>query len=295
MLTAGVIGWPVAHSKSPLIHRFWLAKLGLDGDYSRFAVHPDHLGDAIRALPALGLRGVNVTVPHKVAVMAHLDAADDLARAVGAVNTVIVKEGQLVGYNTDVAGFRQPLDAAMAASPQIGKIDTLYALLGTGGAARAAATALRGHEVTIFGRNKSKSDALADELGLGAAYGFSGVLDDLATAFSFRNDPSYASVTDTNGPGQRYSHVIVNATTLGMSGEPPLRIDLDGYPDDTIVYDLVYSPVETQLLAAARARGMTVIDGLEMLVAQAAFGFELFFGAPAPREHDAELRALLTA
>ncbi len=104
MISAGVIGWPVAHSKSPLIHRFWLAKLGLDGDYGRFPVHPDGLGEAIRALPALGLRGVNVTVPHKVAVMAYLDRVDALAAKVGAVNTVVVEDGALAGYNSDVAG-----------------------------------------------------------------------------------------------------------------------------------------------------------------------------------------------
>ncbi len=113
MKTAGVIGWPVAHSKSPLIHRFWLAKLGLDGDYTRFAVAPERLGEAIRALPALGLAGVNVTVPHKVAVMAYLDRVDPLAAKVGAVNTVVVEDGALVGYNTDVAGFMEPLRALL--------------------------------------------------------------------------------------------------------------------------------------------------------------------------------------
>ena len=107
--SAGVIGWPVAHSKSPLIHRFWLTKLGIDGDYGRFPVHPDSLGTAIRALPALGLRGVNVTVPHKVAVMDHLDRVDPVAARIGAVNTVVVEAGELVGYNTDARGFMEPL------------------------------------------------------------------------------------------------------------------------------------------------------------------------------------------
>ena len=112
MIAAGVIGWPVAHSKSPLIHRFWLAKLGLDGDYGRFAVAPERLGEAIRALPALGLAGVNVTVPHKEAVMAYLDRVDPAAAQVGAVNTVVVEDGAFVGHNTDVAGVAEALGGA---------------------------------------------------------------------------------------------------------------------------------------------------------------------------------------
>ena len=286
MRSAGVIGWPVAHSKSPLIHRFWLAKLGLDGDYGRFAVAPEQLGDAIRALPALGLAGVNVTVPHKVAVMPHLDRIDDLAARVGAVNTVVVKDGALVGYNTDVAGFIEPLNTLMQ-RPGRGKwLD----LIGTGGAARAVAAAWHQNDsgLTIYARDRAKAAALGVEVGLSDDEEDYPDLSDLQRS-TIRPNPAY------RGNGRGYDHVIVNATTLGMAGQPALAINLDDYPDDTIVYDLVYAPLETPLLAAARARGLRTIDGLAMLIGQAATAFVLFFGAPAPREHDAELRALLTA
>ena len=295
MRSAGVIGWPIAHSKSPLIHRFWLAKLGLDGDYGRFAVQPDNLGAAIRALPALGLAGVNVTVPHKVAVMAHLDRVDPLAAKVGAVNTVVVEYGLLVGRNSDVEGFLEPLLPVLAERdlPPTHVAD-LYNLIGTGGAARAVAVALSGYEVTIFGRDAAKAAALADELGLGAKYGFSGSLAAIDRPTQ-EFDPAYPDVKLNMGADQRYSYILINATTLGMTGQPALAINLDNYPDDTIVYDLVYAPLATPLVVAARARGMRTIDGLAMLIGQAAAAFERFYGAPAPREHDAELRALLAA
>ncbi len=153
MISAGVIGWPVAHSKSPLIHRFWLAKLGLDGDYGRFAVAPERLGEAIRALPALGLKGVNVTVPHKVAVMAFLDRVDLLAAKVGAVNTVSVEDSRLVGYNTDVEGVRIALAGVDLDAASV-------VVIGAGGAARAAVAALDGKrtaEVLVVARDPAKA------------------------------------------------------------------------------------------------------------------------------------------
>ncbi len=291
--SAGVIGWPVAHSKSPLIHRFWLAKLGIDGEYGRFPVHPDNLGAAIPALPKLGLRGVNVTVPHKVAVMPHLDRIDDTATRIGAVNTVVVDNGDIIGFNTDAVGFFAPLQGAMDDFPA-DRIATLITLIGTGGAARAVASALGGMEVTVYGRDPGKAAELADSFGLGggSAYGSSGDLADLANATWY---DKIAGTPLDDKVDQRYNKVIVNATSLGMTGQPALAIDLRPYPDDTVVYDLVYAPLETPLLAAARARGMRTIDGLQMLVGQAAVAFELFFSHPAPRDHDAELRRLLTA
>ncbi len=293
MRSAGVIGWPVAHSKSPLIHRFWLAKLGLDGDYGRFAVHPDRLAEAIRALPALGLAGVNVTVPHKVAVMEFLDRVDPLAAKVGAVNTVVVEDGALVGYNTDVEGIADALRAPLAVLAN-DRVATRYALIGTGGAARAAAQALSGEEVTVYGRDLAKAAELADTfaLGGGSAYGFS---RDIAELADVRWYGEIAGTPRDSRAHPRYSQVVVNATTLGMAGQPPLAIDLAPFPGDTVVFDMVYAPLETSLLRAARERGLRTVDGLAMLIGQAAAAFELFFGAPAPREHDAELRALLTA
>jgi shikimate dehydrogenase len=263
---AGVIGWPIKHSKSPLIHRFWLGKLGLDGDYSRFPVAPERLGDFLRALPAMGLRGVNVTVPHKLAVMPHLDVLAPGAAAVGAVNCIIVGDaGRLSGHNTDVAGITGPAGAALAGRPML--------LIGSGGAARAgaaAAVAGKASALWIMARNAAAAGALLASTGLPGGV--------LAMA-----DPLPGDVG-----------LLFNATTLGMAGQPPLNLDLSPLPDDATVFDAVYAPLDTPLLVAARARGLATIDGLEMLIGQAAEAFRLFYGADAPRGHDAELKELLT-
>ena len=263
---AGVIGWPIKHSKSPLIHRFWLGKLGIDGDYSRFPVAPDHLGRFLKALPAIGLRGVNVTLPHKLAVIPHLDALAPGAAAVGAVNTIIVGEtGRLTGHNTDVAGITVPAGAALAGRPML--------LVGSGGAARAgAAAAVAGgaSALWIMARNFDAAGQLLASTGLPG-----GVLT--------MADPLPA---DTG--------LLFNATTLGMTGQPPLVLDLSPLPPDAVVFDAVYAPLDTPLLLAARARELATIDGLSMLIGQAAEAFRLFFGAEPPRQHDDELRSLLT-
>ena len=270
MKSAGVIGWPVAHSKSPLIHRFWLAKLGLDGDYGRFAVAPESLGDAIRALPALGLRGVNLTVPHKVAVLAYLDRIDALAAKVGAVNTVVVEDGALVGQNTDV-------DGCWAALAGVRLDGASVVIIGAGGAARAAVAALEGArtaEVLVVARDPAKAVAITRPFDLfGVGVPFEGLADRATTA-----------------------DVLINASPLGMAGQAVFdETVLDAVAGGSAtIFDMVYAPLETPLLAAARARGRRTIDGLAMLVGQAAAAFELFYGAAAPREHDAELRALLT-
>ena len=261
--SAGVIGWPVAHSKSPTIHRFWLGKLGLDGDYSRFPVQPENLGTAIRALPALGLRGVNVTIPHKVAVMAHLDRIDAAAAAVGAVNTVHVTADGLVGYNTDVAGIAGPIaHLALAGRPVV--------ILGAGGAARAALAVARQLDgpVTLVNRSADRATALLAEM-------------------------QVAGTVQAPGVALPAAALLINATSLGMTGQPPLDIDLTPLAADACVFDCVYAPLDTPLLQAARARGLTTIDGLSMLIGQAAAAFELFYGAPAPRQFDDALRALL--
>ncbi|WP_374389464.1 shikimate dehydrogenase [Sandaracinobacter sp.] len=262
MRTAGVIGWPIAHSKSPAIHRFWLRALGIDGDYSRFAVRPDELGAAVRALPALGIAGVNVTVPHKVAVLDWLDGASAEAAAIGAVNTVLVRDGGLWGTNTDIEGFAGPL---------AGRHVEHAVVVGAGGAARAVLPALARlgvRRITVMNRSVAKARALLEGLEIeGDAV------------------PLAAAAPDAD--------LLVNASSLGMKGEPPLRLDLGALPDGATVYDIVYAPLETELLAAARARGLRTIDGLEMLVGQAAVAFELFYGAKPPRGRDAELRALL--
>lgn len=263
---AGVIGWPIAHSKSPIIHRFWLDALKIDGDYSRFPVAPGRLEAFLAAMPAIGLRGVNVTVPHKLLAIPHLHALSPGAAAVGAVNTILVDTyGRLTGHNTDVAGILCPSAGAMVARGVL--------LLGSGGAARAAgaaSVASGAHSLFVCARNQAEARQLQRASGLPGAV-----------------IPWGAPLPDDIG-------LLFNATQLGMVGQPSLEIDLSPLPHDAVVFDAVYAPLETRLLAAARARGLRTIDGLEMLVGQAAEAFRLFFGADAPRHLDAELRALLT-
>lgn len=263
---AGVIGWPIAHSKSPRIHRFWLGKLGLDGDYSRFPVAPALLGRFLHALPAMGLRGVNVTVPHKLAVMAHLDVLSVGAVAVGAVNTIVVGEdGRLTGYNTDVAGITGPAGNAIYGRPML--------VIGSGGAARAGMAAAHAGGASALWVMARKLDVAGELL---AASGLPGGVLELGNR-----------LPDNIG-------LVFNATTLGMAGQPALQLDLSPLPDDAVVFDAVYAPLDTALLQAARARGLATIDGLAMLIGQAADAFRLFFDAEAPRQHDDELRGLLT-
>ncbi len=277
--SAGIFGWPVAHSKSPLIHRFWLEKLGMDGEYGRFPVEPEKLGEAIRALPALGLRGVNVTVPHKQAVMAHLDRVDPLAERIGAVNTVAVENGMLVGYNSDAAGFLEPLRPLLNQN----WLMRMARIIGTGGAALAVAHALHGEGfiTVIIGRNVEKAKALRN--------GYEPD-DSLVATLDHVRQPSDFEWTDRSG----VLDLVVNTTSLGMKGQPALDLDFSHVPPGAIIYDIVYAPLETPLLAEARARGHQTIDGLAMLIGQAAVAFEKFYGAAPPREHDAELRELLT-
>lgn len=292
---AEVIGDPIAHSKSPLIHNFWLEKLGIEAEYRRVHVRSEELVDYIGSRSAdPDWRGCNVTVPHKEAVIPILDRLDPLASEVGAVNTIVRNDGLLVGFNTDVAGVREPFTRLERRAKPDNYVATLIEVIGAGGAARAVGAAFKGGEITFYNRTREKAAALANEFSGGAEYGFAAELDDLPKQ-PFVYDPGFPDVKPNRGEHQRYNYVIVNASTLGMAGQPEVPINLDFYPDDTIVFDMVYAPPETGLLKAARARNMRTIDGLEMLVGQAASAFELFFGQPAPREYDAELRSLLTA
>jgi shikimate dehydrogenase len=265
---AEVIGDPIAHSKSPLVHGFWLDKLGIDADYRRCHVTADELADYIasrRADPAW--RGCNVTLPHKQAMLDLVDDPGEIRDTIGAINTVArAADNSLFGTNTDAAGFYTPIaDVDLAGQPVV--------VIGTGGAARAVLFALSKcavGPVTLLARNPLKGAALLSHFRL------KGQVKPLDAAL-----PPVA--------------LLVNASSLGMAGQPPLVLDLDPLPDDAIVYDVVYAPLQTELLAAAEARGLDTVDGLEMLVGQAAIAFEIFFDAPPPREHDAALRALLTA
>lgn len=265
---AEVIGDPIGHSKSPLIHRFWLEKLGLTGDYKAQHVKADDLGRYFaerREDPSW--RGCNITVPHKEAALAHVADPGGVRQSIGAINTVFRDEaGGIASTNTDAAGFWSPISGLdLAGKPVI--------VIGAGGAARAVLFALARvgvGEVTIFNRTPLKAAALLSSFGL------------------------KGKVLPLGAPLPPAA-LLVNTSTLGMTGQPPLDLDLAPLPNDAIVYDIVYAPLETRLLLAAEHRGLETVDGLDMLIGQAALAFELFFDAEPPREHDDDLRTLLTA
>ncbi len=279
---AEVIGDPIAQSKSPLIHNFWLGKLGIDAEYRACHVQPGELADYLtRRRGDAEWRGCNVTMPHKQAVMPLLDVVDPEASAIGAVNTVVCEpDGRLVGYNTDAVGFLEPLRVELA-QPHLFR---MARILGAGGAARAIVAALAGQGFTLVlaARDPGKARALLDELAPGGEH-HAVELAQFAPPTEFEFDDR----------GQLFD-LVVNASPLGMAGQPPLQFDFSHVPPGSTVYDIVTHPLETPLLSEARQRGLPTIDGLAMLIGQAAVAFEKFFGRPAPRQHDAELRALLT-
>ncbi|MDO8607575.1 MAG: shikimate dehydrogenase [Phaeospirillum sp.] len=255
---AGVIGWPVSHSRSPRLHGFWLEHLGIDGAYLPLPVAPEDLETVMKALPRMGFRGVNLTVPHKEAVTALVDELEPLAARIGAVNTVIVRpDGSLLGRNTDAFGFLENLRCGCPAwSPSAGPA----VVLGAGGAARAVVAALSEAglpEIRLLNRGRGRAEQLAMDLGGPiAVHDWSERADALA------------------GAG-----LLVNTTTLGMTGQSGLELDLSALPVTALVNDIVYVPLETDLLARARRRGNPVVDGLGMLLWQAVPGFEAWFGA----------------
>lgn len=267
--TAGVIGWPVAHSRSPRLHGYWLERHGIDGAYIPMAVPPGRLEQALRALPALGLRGVNVTLPHKEGTLAACDNVDSLARRIGAVNTVVVGDnGELNGSNTDAFGLIENLRQQSGWRPADGPA----VILGAGGAARAACVALLDAgvgSIRIVNRTLQRAVDLADAMSGPCA----------AIAWKEREEALEGAA------------LVVNTTSLGMAGQPPLDLRLDSLPRKATVYDIVYVPLETRLLAEARARGNAVVDGLGMLLHQARPGFEAWFGTPV--EVDEGLRDFL--
>jgi shikimate dehydrogenase len=281
---AEVIGDPIAQSKSPAIHGFWLAELGIEADYSAKLVAPDDLAAYFterRADPAW--RGCNVTMPHKQAVIPLIDRLDPLAASVGAVNTVVrAMDGTLTGYNTDVPGFLEPLREVLDQTHYF----RMARVLGTGGAARAIVTALAGEKLVIVlaGRDVDKASALLDALDPEGEHHAA----DLA---------HFADFTDfAFDDRDQCLDLVVNASSLGMSGQPPLAFDLSHAPPGSIFYDIVTSPLDTAFLKAARAAGFRTIDGLAMLIGQADHAFRRFFSALPPRgEADAVLRALLGA
>jgi len=279
---AEVIGDPIAQSKSPAIHEFWLERLGIDADYCATHVLSGGLADFFAGRRGdADWRGCNVTMPHKQAVMPLLDRLDPLAARIGAVNTVVPEGGELVGYNTDAPGFLEPL------RPLLDRVHyfRMARVLGTGGAARAIVAALAGEKMVIVlaGRDPQKARAVLDELDPEGEH--------YAVDIAHFADPTDFEFDDRND----CLDLVVNASLLGMAGQPPLAFDFSHAPPGSVVYDIVTSPLDTDFLKAARATGRQTIDGLSMLIGQADFAFRRFFGANPPRgAADADLRARLT-
>jgi len=254
---AGLLGWPVAHSRSPVIHNHWLQRYGIPGRYVLFPVPPEKLPAALSGMAALSLRGCNVTTPHKQAVMSFIQHVDPLARRIGAINTIVVeKDGSLTGFNNDGNGFVQSLrDAKPGWRPDAGPI----VVVGAGGAARAVVASLAdqgAREIRLVNRTPERAGALAGEYGPPVqAYPWAQRAEILAGAA-----------------------LLANATNQGMAGKPALELDLALLPTEAIVGDLIYTPPETPLLAAARARGNLTVNGLGLLLNQARPAFNAWFG-----------------
>ena len=266
---ACVIGWPVEHSRSPLIHNYWLKVYGIPGEYRREAVPPERFRAFVESLAANGYVGANVTVPHKEAALA-CSAPDDRARAVGAANTLWL-DGVLRSTNTDVEGFLDNLDASV---PGWDRDRGPAVLLGAGGAARAVVYGLleRGIEnVVVINRSQQRAHALRERFG----------------------DRVRIAGWDERNARLADAKLLVNATTLGMQGQPDLALDVGRLPGDAVVAELVYAPAVTTLLRAAKVRGLQTADGLGMLLYQAVRSFSLWFGKKP--EVSEELRRLLAA
>ena len=275
MKRACVIGWPVEHSRSPAIHRYWLKQYGIDGAYEKEAVPPGEAESFLRALAEHGYVGANVTLPHKLAALQAADVADEAAYAIGAANTVWLDgAGRLNATNTDAAGFMANLNEQ---APQWNASGQPALVIGAGGAARAILYALlqAGVEKTLLtNRTRERAGALADYFGpMSAAANWIEIVD-----WKDRN----RAVGECG--------LLVNATSLGMTGQKPLELDLAKLRDDAVVADIVYTPLVTPLIASARNRGRATVDGLGMLLHQAAPGFERWLGVrpevtPELRQH----------
>ncbi len=269
---AGVMGWPIMHSRSPKLHGYWLDHYGLAGAYLPLAIRAEGLEAALRALPALGFAGCNLTIPHKEAALRIVDEASPLARRIGAVNCIVVRaDGSLEGRNYDAFGFTQSLrerapDLRFDGGPAV--------VIGAGGASRAILAGLMDEgapEIRLINRSPARALALAAEFGA----------------------PVRAVPWEGRAQALEGAAILVNTTSQGMVGEAPLDLALDALPVSALVTDIVYVPLETPLLAAARARGNRVVDGLGMLLHQARPAFEAWFGID-PKVMP-QLRALIEA
>ncbi|MDO5621641.1 MAG: shikimate dehydrogenase [Paracoccus sp. (in: a-proteobacteria)] len=269
---AGVIGWPVAHSRSPVLHQHWLDRYNIPGHYVPLPIQHDHLAEVLHAMPRMGFVGANVTIPHKEAVLALADIVTDRAALIGAANTLIFRpDGKIHADNTDGYGFIANIrQMAPGWIPELGPT----ALIGAGGAARAVVASLLEAGVTelrIANRTRVRAEQIKAEFGARVV-----VYD-------------WAQV----GNMMEGATTVVNATSMGMTGKPPLRVPMDALAPGTLVTDLVYTPLDTPFLLEARARGCEIVDGLGMLLHQAAPGFERWFGTRP--EVDEDLRQAVLA
>lgn len=267
MIRACVIGWPISHSRSPLIHGYWLKQLSIDGSYTRQPVEPQALPSFINELGKAGFAGCNVTIPHKEAVFDLVMPADEPTRRLGAVNTIYLQEGRILGTNTDGEGF---INSLKQGSPKLRLDNTRAVVLGAGGASVAVVNAILDQgasEVTVANRTREKAEALRKRFGARvAAIGWEDAADQLVDC-----------------------SLLVNTTSLGMKGQPDLAIDLSRLSPAATVTDIVYTPLRTRLLVDAAARGNIVVEGLGMLLHQAVRGFGLWFGVTpqvTPELHD---------
>lgn len=251
------MGWPVSHSRSPLIHNHWIKQYQLSGAYGRFAVDPSNLEAAVRGLAALGLAGCNITIPHKVAAMQYVDWLTPMAKQVGAINTIVVQaDGSLHGHNNDGFGY---VASIQEHHPDWRAQDKTVVMFGAGGAARAILVALLNEgvaQIRLVNRTREKADALAQEFG--------------ARIHTVDWKERHQALAGAD--------LLVNTTNQGMQGCSPLDIHLNDLPKSALVSDIVYTPLETPLLAQARTRGNPTINGLGMLIHQARPAFEAWFG-----------------
>jgi len=269
MKHACVIGWPVEHSRSPLLHGYWLKKYGIDGTYTKRAVAPEAVAGFLQSVRANGYVGCNVTVPHKAAAYSAADEREDSAKAVSAANTLWLSDGKLVAANTDTYGYMTNLSEQ---APGWDRRDAPVSILGAGGAARAIVFGFLDagvSEIRVFNRTRARAETLAQQFG------------------------SCVKVFDWSEreAGSRDSAVLVNTTTIGMNGDGTLDLDLAGFDPECVVSDIVYVPLETELLRKAKSQGLRTVDGLGMLLHQGVPGFEKWFGVR-PEVTD-ELRNLI--
>ncbi len=271
-LKAGVIGWPIEHSKSPLLHGYWLDQLQIDGAYTKIAAKPEDFETTVRSLISDGWRGANVTIPHKEAALALADEVTDTAKAIGASNTLIFEGGRILADNTDGFGFTENL---------IDRADDRWrptepaAIFGAGGASRAIIHALLkagAPEIRLTNRTRSRAENLADIFG------------EKVTVIDWSDQ---SAVLQDAG-------LVVNTTSLGMTGQPPLEIDFAKAPLSALATDIVYTPLETPFLKSAAKAGLATVDGLGMLIHQGRPGFKAWFGK-APKADETLRRLLLAA